>query len=197
MKLTVKITILILSLFSSFAFGAEVSNNPMFQLKTPIGINVRLSWKALDQYENYWGVDFEELRTRLNRIDDFFLAWQKELSHRWVSSIKPSRLTVIIQPWNPSCVDVNDPYAPRVFGTCIDGALTYNAISIHLGDEDLGGRIRIQTNGDGSPVDNEFTEWWPNTPGCNTALGHELYHFFTGVKDNFYGMPQNPPGLCD
>ena len=138
----------LLIILALFCFG--------FTYKTPLGITVTASPQTVIQYEQHWGLRWDNIEW--NRIDDFFL----KLQEAYGSNANPKRLRIKIMPWHPNCVDAESPEYEKEFlyrGWCIDGAYP-GQVLIHLGDD----------SGQGENA-------W-----CLTALDYEMGHLFLRAK---------------
>ena len=154
-----------------------------FTYKTPLGITVTVSPQTVTQYEQHWGLRWDDVEW--GRIDEFFM----RLQEAYGSNANPKRLRIRIMPWHPRCVDAESPEYEKEFlfwGMCIDGAYS-GQILIHLGD---------------GPGQGE-NSW------CLTALDYEMGHFFLRAKRDlcwYYEFSGNCPthyifgnqvGLCN
>lgn len=174
-----------------------------FVYVTPFGIEISASQKAMNQFEAEYGYTFEEVDW--NRIDEFFFLIAKyhglaeevtvvkqdpdNLSYTSTTERKlyvSTQLRIIIQEWDPSCVDeIPGSREMKVFLpgwglVCIDGVFIYNVswpaarhnIMIHLGD-------------DGGVGFDSF---------CLTAIDWELHHYMLYALGDPCWYDESSPG---
>jgi len=171
-----KLLIIILIIFVA-------TNAFAWEFTTPLGIRIRASQATINQYNKHWAVfpdtvfplrktpsldvEVESLGPKWETIDweivDQFYSLLYE-KHGSPSRADPTKLILSIKPVAYQCWGNHDTtsYDFASYYGCIDGLYaSNNRIVIFLGDDP--GQL-----------------WWGSTakPFCDTALEHELNHYF-------------------
>ena len=122
--------------------------------KTPAGIVVSANNKTITQYEEHWGLSWDDIDWA--RIDDTFYALQEYYGGKALR-IEPKQLRVNIAPFADCSACAPGLESKTRYG-CLEGGYIYSRRTafFHLGDD----------SGQG---ENSF---------CATAMPHELMHFF-------------------
>ncbi len=96
---------------------------------TPAGIRITVDKKAIPQYEERWGMDWDDIEWW--RLDQFFFA----LRDFYGADVQPSQYRVKVKAWTPECMDEEQPGTKEFFQPgygCIDGIYPG---TWHLGDD--------------------------------------------------------------
>ena len=148
-----------------------------FSYTTPMGVRISASDKAIELYENYWGLSWDDIDW--DRLDD----WLTEYRQYYGVNMPPP--TIRIMPMVQCVEDGPDNYEIRPFRVCCT-AMFDAPRTIYIGLMPNNAGIREGQTGQGG---NAF---------CDTALDHELSHYFTLRLDP---MPNEVSGytlgLCE
>lgn len=128
-----------------------------FSYTTPLGVRVSASDTTINLYESYWGLSWDDIDW--DYLDDWLLAYRQ---HYGIEAPPP---IIKISPMLQCINDGEDNFEIRVQLTCCTAAFVPPSY-IYIGLNPNNAGIREGQTGQGL---NAF---------CDTALDHELSHYF-------------------